>query len=57
VTEEPIGDHYIPRANHGEGPALPGGGANKWDMKEALLSRAEVGVLQTLREGQQRSVG
>jgi len=30
------------RANHGEGPALHSGGASKWDMKEALLSRAEV---------------
>ena len=30
------------RANHGEGPALHGGGARKWDMKEALLSRAKV---------------
>ena len=30
------------RANHGEGPALHGGGASKWDMKKALLSRAEV---------------
>jgi len=30
------------RANHGEGPALHGRGASKLDMKEALLSRAEV---------------
>ena len=30
------------RANHGEGPALHDGGASKWDMKEALLSRAKV---------------
>jgi len=37
-----MGDHSIPKANHGEGPALHGGGASKWEMKEALLSRAEV---------------
>jgi len=30
------------RANDGEGPTLHGGGASKWDMKEALLSRVEV---------------
>jgi len=30
------------RANHREGPALHGIGTNKWDMKEALVSRAEV---------------
>ena len=35
-------DHSIQRANHGVGPALHGGGASKWDMKEALLRRAEV---------------
>ena len=37
-----MGDHSIPKANHGEGPVLHGGGASKWEMKEALLSRAEV---------------
>ena len=30
------------RDNHGEGSAVHGGGASKWDMKEVLLSRAEV---------------
>src|SRR6218665_608706 len=37
-----MGDHSIPKANHGKGPALHGGGASKWDMKEALLSRTKV---------------
>jgi len=30
------------RVNHGEGPALHGGGTSKWDMRESLLRRAEV---------------
>src|SRR6218665_2745186 len=36
------GDHSYQRANHGEGPALHFGGASKWDMKEAQLSRTKV---------------
>jgi len=33
----------LPRVRGGSyTPALLGGGASKWDMKEALLSRAEV---------------
>jgi len=35
-------DHSIPKGQLLEGPALHGGGTGKWDMKEALLSRAEV---------------
>ena len=45
MTEEPVGDNSIPKGQPrrvGEGPALHGGGASKWDMKEALLSRAKV---------------
>ena len=34
-----MGDHSIPK---GKGPALHGGGASKWEMKEFLFSRAEV---------------
>jgi len=37
-----MGDHCRRKANHREGPALHGGGASKWNMKEALLSWAEV---------------
>jgi len=43
---EPIGDHTRPKGDHGEGPVLRGGGTckptSKWDMKEALFSRAKV---------------
>ena len=35
VIGEPMGDHSIPKGLHG-------GGASKWDMKEALLRQAEV---------------
>jgi len=38
------------RANHGEGPALRGRGTSKWNMNEALLSRAEVVVTPSAKE-------
>src|SRR6218665_1915046 len=37
-----MGDHSIPKGQPQRRPALHDGGASKWDMKEALLSRAKV---------------
>src|SRR6218665_1109775 len=42
VTGEPMGDHSIPKGQPRRRPALHDGGASKWDMKEALLSRPKV---------------
>ena len=45
VTGEPMGYHSIPKGQPRKRPGSAWwrtGGGSKWDMKEALLSRAEV---------------
>ena len=37
-----MGDHSIPKGQPQRRPGSRGGGTSKWDMKEGLLSRAEV---------------